>query len=209
MPSSKNRRRTPQQSRSRATVDAILDSVTRTLRKEGTEALTTNRLAQVAGVSIGTLYQYFGSKQDIFDALHDRHFERMAASVQDALTEDEPRTLHDLLAVLVDTVIAVRANDPELHRLLMTTVPRGRPNAAAEAQRLHGTFHRAVARHRHELRDDCDLDRFVFVLASMIQGLTSAAVLSRPPRVGLPEAQDEILIALDAYISLYRRGPAT
>jgi AcrR family transcriptional regulator len=52
-------RRQPQQRRARQTVEAILDAVVRILKREGFQAITTNRVAEVAGVSIGSLYQYF------------------------------------------------------------------------------------------------------------------------------------------------------
>ncbi len=66
---------------------------------------------------------------------------------------------------------------------------------------------RAVDRCREELRDDCTLDHFAFVLATMIQGLTSAALLSRPPGMGLAQTRDEVLTAIDAYVWRYRRSP--
>jgi AcrR family transcriptional regulator len=66
-------RRKPKQPRSRQTVEAILDAVVRILKREGFAAITTNHIAEVAGVSIGSLYQYFPDKRAIFVALHGRH----------------------------------------------------------------------------------------------------------------------------------------
>jgi hypothetical protein len=56
------RRREPRQRRARVTVEAVLDAVVRILKREGFEALTTNRIAEVAGVSIGSVYQYFSAR---------------------------------------------------------------------------------------------------------------------------------------------------
>src|SRR6476620_3538175 len=61
-------RNPPQQSRSRATVSTILDATVRVLDREGADAATTTRIAEVAGVSVGTLYQYFGNRDSILDA---------------------------------------------------------------------------------------------------------------------------------------------
>ena len=62
-------RRAPRQGRSRQTVDAVLAAVPRVIRREGVDAVTTNRIAEAAGVSIGSLYQYFPDKKAIFSAL--------------------------------------------------------------------------------------------------------------------------------------------
>ncbi len=69
-------RKGPQQQRSKVTVSAILDATVRVLEQEGSDAATTSRIAEVAGVSVGTLYQYFANRDAILDALQDREFER-------------------------------------------------------------------------------------------------------------------------------------
>ncbi|ETA07175.1 MULTISPECIES: TetR/AcrR family transcriptional regulator [Gordonia] len=65
-------RKRPRQQRSSFTVEAILEATTQLLDTEGA-ALTTNRIAETAGVSVGSIYQYFGDKQAIFDELAARH----------------------------------------------------------------------------------------------------------------------------------------
>ena len=76
-------RRTPRQARAGSTIEAILDATFQLLETGGVEKLTTNHIAERAGVSIGTLYQYFGGKQDILAALAQRH----AAAVREAIAE--------------------------------------------------------------------------------------------------------------------------
>src|SRR5687767_9201431 len=66
-------RKTASQARSRATVDAILRATAHILVREGYDHLTTNRVADRAGVSIGSLYQYFPGKEALVKALLDRH----------------------------------------------------------------------------------------------------------------------------------------
>jgi len=73
----KSVRRRPKQRRARQTVDAVLDAVVRVLKREGVQGVTTNRIAEVAGVSIGSVYQYFPDKQAIFVALHQRHIDQV------------------------------------------------------------------------------------------------------------------------------------
>jgi AcrR family transcriptional regulator len=72
-------RKPPNQARARATVNAILDATARILAEEGFEAVNTNRVAEVAGVSVGSLYQYFPNKGSLVGAVAVRHTEAMAA----------------------------------------------------------------------------------------------------------------------------------
>ena len=71
------RRRQPTQRRAQETVEAILDAVIRLLKRGGLSAITTNSIAETAGVSIGSVYQYFPDKQAIFIALHERHIHQV------------------------------------------------------------------------------------------------------------------------------------
>lgn len=87
---SEKERRNPRQTRAEGTVDAILEAAFQLLEAEGVDRLTTNRIAARAGVSIGTLYQYFANKQDILAALA----QRRAASVRDTIAETVIRDPH-------------------------------------------------------------------------------------------------------------------
>jgi DNA-binding transcriptional regulator YbjK len=59
-------RRRPKQRRARQTVEAVLDAVAKVLKRDGVKAVTTNRIAEVAGVSIGSVYQYFPDTRDLY-----------------------------------------------------------------------------------------------------------------------------------------------
>ena len=74
-------RKRPRQARSKATVDTILAATARVLVKQGFDGLTTNAVAEAAGVSIGSLYQYFPNKEALVAALIERHVEEMNAAM--------------------------------------------------------------------------------------------------------------------------------
>src|SRR5262245_53276821 len=78
-------RKRPLQTRSRETVEAILTATARILVREGFDRLSTNRVADAAGVSIGSLYQYFPSKEALVAELGERHVEEMVAIVEGEL----------------------------------------------------------------------------------------------------------------------------
>ena len=85
------RRRAPTQRRAHQTVQVVLDAVARVLKRRGALGLTTNRIAEAAGVSIGSLYQYFGDKREILRALRDRHLTEMGQLIERRLVE--PRSM--------------------------------------------------------------------------------------------------------------------
>src|SRR5215831_13437892 len=117
-----SRRRQPKQRRARQTVEAVLDAVVKVLKRDGVDAITTNRIAEVAGVSIGSVYQYFPDKRAIFVALHRRHVDQIDRMVETRLVKHAASSLDDLMHAMVEGMIEAHATDPELHELLMTEV---------------------------------------------------------------------------------------
>lgn len=111
-------RNQPQQPRSRVTVSLILDAAIRILDREGLEALTTSRAAEVAGVSVGTLYQYFAHRDAIIDALQDRELERAGAMLERVLKNPEGRSDRDVARAVLEELLRLYRAAPALHRVL-------------------------------------------------------------------------------------------
>lgn len=193
-------RRHPKQRRARQTVDAILDSVVRVLKREGFNAITTNRIAEVAGVSIGSVYQYFPDKRAIFVALHQRHTEEIDRIVTSTLVEHAASSLDDLVSAMVEAMVDAHSKDPELFELLLTEVPHRAGGARDFADRLHGAFLLAISARAYELKNNRDLDKVVFIVTNMVEALSHAAVLRRPPHMSLANAKKEAVRAVLAYL---------
>src|SRR5271156_1556735 len=169
-------RRRPQQRRARQTVEAILDAVVRILKREGVQAVTTNRVAEVAGVSIGSVYQYFPDKRAIFVALHQRHIEEIDRMVERKLIEHARSSLDELIAAMIEGMIDAHSDDPELYEMLFTEVPHRADGARDFAVRLHGAFLLAISSRAHELKKGRNLDRVVFVVTHMVESLSHGAL---------------------------------
>jgi AcrR family transcriptional regulator len=92
-------RRVPQQARSRARIEDILDAASGLLASTGPEALTTTRIAEHAGISVGSLYQYFPDKGSIVDALARRYLDEFEALMTDFAEAPESG---DLVGSLID-----------------------------------------------------------------------------------------------------------
>jgi AcrR family transcriptional regulator len=194
------RRRQPKQRRARQTVDTVLDAVVRLLKRDGFDAVTTNRIAEVAGVSIGSVYQYFPDKRAIFVALHQRHIEEIDRMVETKLLEHAASSLDELMRAMIEAMVDAHTADPRLYELLLKEVPHRADGTRDFAVRLHGAFLLAISSRTHELNRERDLDKVVFVVTHMLESLSHGAVLRRPAGMSLDEAKKEISKAVLAYL---------
>src|SRR5215475_11789935 len=117
-------RKIPRQERAKATVAALLEATAYVLVREGYARASTNRIAKVAGVNIGSLYQYFPSKDALIAELIDRHLEEIARVLGVGLAEAASAPIPDAVRALVRAHLAIHARDPKLHRALLEQVPR-------------------------------------------------------------------------------------
>jgi len=205
MPIQRSRRRVPRQRRAHETVEAVLDAVTRVLAREGAARLTTNRIAAAAGVSVGSVYQYFADKRAILTALRDRHVAEMAQLVERRLVEHAEAPLAALVAALLEAMIEAHALDPGLYQVLLTQVPPGSGEDPGLEGRLRGAVRLALASRASELDPGARPDKMLFVVTQMMESLAHAVVLHRPPSLSLGAAKQEAIRAVVSYLESYRR----
>jgi AcrR family transcriptional regulator len=191
----------PRQARSRALVEAVLESTARVLVECGYAGTNTNLVAERAGVSIGSLYQYFPNKDSLIAALHERHGREMRAVVETMLATDRPRDLRGHLAVLVHAMLAAHQVEPELHRLLEQEflsfdVPY---NQNPADQSIFRHVRQLLENHRHEVAPR-DLDLATWMALKTMQALVHAAVITPPPRHATPIVEQAIVDMLAGYI---------
>jgi AcrR family transcriptional regulator len=155
-------------------VDALLEATARILIREGFGNASTNRIAEVAGVSVGSLYQYFPSKE----ALVDRHRQEISRAVQGELAEAIKLPLGRAVRKLVAVAVKAHRIDPALHRALTEQIPRvGRLEKAETFNREnYALFQAYLERRRDEIRV-VDLELAAFVCVTSIEALTHTAVL--------------------------------
>src|SRR5580692_2269895 len=94
-------RKSPVQARSTASVDAILEATIQVLLLVGKERLTTTKVAARAGVSVGTLYQYFPNKSALLQAVLKRHMDEVAGAVERVCREQKGNTLEHMATALI------------------------------------------------------------------------------------------------------------
>ncbi len=146
-------RKTASQNRSRLTVDALVEATARVLTKEGYDRASTNKIAAVAGVSIGSLYQYFPSKEALVAAVIDRHTQKLSQVARAALLKVAASPIEIAVRELVAAAIDAHRVDPKLHRVLAEEVPRtGRLENIEAVERNACAFVRGyLEAHRSEI----------------------------------------------------------
>ncbi len=198
---SKPARKQPQQARSRVTVTAILDAMTRILDQEGPDAATTTRVAEVAGVSIGTLYQYFSHRDAILDALQDREFERAMELMENVLASDAQGPGREVAREVIQGLLRLYAAAPGLHRVLALEGLRVTPT-----DRVHAFDMRVVALIRNFLACSAlpirraNVDAAAFVVFQSVRAAMLARMLESPPALDDETLTEELTDMIFMYL---------
>jgi AcrR family transcriptional regulator len=196
-------RKRPRQERSRATVDTVLAATARVLVMRGFDGLTTNAVAEEAGVSIGSLYQYFPNKEALVAALIEKHVEDMNAAILSELVRVAQLPMAEAVRAVIELTIEAHAIEPELHRVLTEQVPRvGRLSKLRE---LDAICHRMVAGLLAARKDELaisDPDTAAFVLVASIEAITHRAALFAPERLRDPRLIDEACALVTRYLGV-------
>ena len=116
--SSQEARKTPKQSRSAVTVEAIFTAAIQVLLRDGPSRLTTTRVATRAGVSVGTIYQYFPNKLALLYALLERHLGSLAKAVEEACEALRGRPVLEMSDELVRVFLDARTAEIETARMI-------------------------------------------------------------------------------------------
>ncbi len=132
-------RKVPKQVRARETQQRFLDAAARVFARHGYSAGTTNRIAEEAGASVGSLYQYFPNKDAILVALVRQHIADGAGLVAARLADAGELPLVERIGVFVDAVLANHTGDPRLHQVLFEEAPRP-PELLEELHTLEGSI---------------------------------------------------------------------
>lgn len=208
---SKTARKQPRQARAQATVNAVLEAAVQVLEREGVDAATTTRIAEVAGVSIGTLYQYFSHRDAIFDALQDREFERALELLRNVLSDGNlARSPSETVKAVVKGLAEMYASCPGLHRLLAIEGLR-----VTKAERVYAFDMRVVGIIRHFLAATGapirrkNVDAAAFVAYQSVRATMLASLLERPPGLGESDLIEELTDLVLRYLVDVPAGSAS
>ncbi|OYU91500.1 MAG: TetR family transcriptional regulator [Bradyrhizobiaceae bacterium PARB1] len=200
----RHHRKTPRQARSLVTVGIILDATALVLVEEGYDRATTNRIAERAGVSIGSLYQYFPNRDALLRALHSRTDKQISDGIWRILAErDEMQPIREMLTIGVRTTINQHANFLPLLQVLMETAS-GRIPVQWPAERWpqkHAVIRGILDKHAGELRTDFNVEAGTLLLPRMVGSAVDAAIAFRPDALASGELERELSTMLSYYLT--------
>ncbi len=194
-------RRTPIQARSAATLQAIHEAAVQLLLREGSDRLTTIRVAERAGVSVGTLYQYYPNKQALLYAVLELHLMALLTSVEQACKSARGEPVPEMVRAVVHAFLDAKLEKPELAAALermnieldgvaLSVTVRRRLRAAvqdlfATAEELHGV----------------SLSTPVFLLMASLAGATRAALEAGAPRSLSKALREQLTVLGESYLT--------
>lgn len=195
-------RREPKQARARATVEAILTATAHILERDGPDGATTNAIAQRAGVSIGSVYQYFGSREALFEELTRRHVAQMQAVLAQALTELLRAPLEQAIQRLMAALITAHRINPRLDHALQRMAPIS-TWLLDEFELLGASMAAAALRSRADLDLD-DPDRVGWLLVTAVGGVIRASLRQRPEVISDPALERDLADLVLGYLGRAR-----
>ena len=198
-------RKQPKQARSRKAVNELIDATAQVIAQRGLAQTTTNHIADRAGVSVGSLYQYFHDKDDLIEALLERLTGEIASALDDTLAQVGDADVQSVVQALLRTALAATNNQENLYlelarnwnQLHTLTVINMLEEHMMEACR------RYILRHHGELKVD-NLPAMLFVVINS----TLFTVMRHQSLANPPISTQELIDALSTMIATYAERPA-
>jgi AcrR family transcriptional regulator len=190
----KRARRTPRQDRSKEVVEAIVQAGLLVLREEGSTQLTTKRIAERAGVAVGSLYQYFADKDDVLEAIFRRQHEEFWDQAVLWVPKLAALPLEQAIGLIVDAGLKRHQKLHEMHpqfymdQSVRYTLSTFNPNGADRASKWVAMI---LDCHRDELA--LPSERAAFLLTRTLGAVLVIAVRERPHYLTDPALRDDLL----------------
>ena len=193
-------RKSPVQARSSASVEAILKATIQVLLKVGKERLTTTRVAARAGVSVGTLYQYFPNKGALLRAALQRHLDEIGAVIESVCREQAGASLEKMATTLVTAFLDAKMKDPKasVALYLVSSDVDGARITRETGQKVSRAIRAMLATAREQLKREPE------VVTSMLQGAMNGVsrrlLESASPELDYERLRDELVFLVCGYL---------
>jgi AcrR family transcriptional regulator len=195
-------RKKPIQGRSKATVEAILEGTIRVLLDEGFETLTTTRVAEVAGVGVGTLYQYFPAKESLLFALLEREMATLEAELVAAIAATQHQSLEARVTATLDALVRHKKAHADLGVMLQAHVPRysGIRVVRATMRRIVSAFAVMIRPSLPGAMDEAEVQLVSMVIVTAVQGAVEGALDLSAATVRRPAFRDALVRLVLGYL---------
>lgn len=194
-------RKTPVQARSTVTVEAISEATIQVLLRHGAERLTTTRVAERAGVSVGTLYQYYPNKQSLLFAVVENHLNRIAARVEAARDACAERPLAEMIRAVVEAFVDAKMERADISVALYRVSSHvGGPELMKRfGRRLRRVVEKMLqtAPDVRSLPDKLAID----VMLAAISGVMRFMMETEPTAAAIGKSREQLVLLCQSYMS--------
>jgi AcrR family transcriptional regulator len=200
-------RKSPVQARSAASVEAILEATIQVLLQVGKEQLTTTRVAARAGVSVGTLYQYFPNKSAMLQAVLRRHLEETSSAVEAVCAQQKGKTVDEMATALMTAFLAAKMRDAKTSAALYSV--SSDVDGAKIAQQMGARSHKAIAGMLDSAMPGFTTDPRLAasMLYGVMVGVSRRLLESAAPERQLPAIREELIFLASTYLKARAARP--
>jgi AcrR family transcriptional regulator len=194
-------RKTPVQARSAVTVEAISEATIQILLTHGSDRLTTTRVADRAGVSVGTLYQYYPNKQSLLFSVLENHLNTVAAAVESACEQVCHKPLADMMREMVEAFVDIKIERADISvALYRVSAGIGGPELMKKiSQRLHRAIERMIGT-APDLESHPDKFAIEMMLAAMSGAMRPVLEAGGSPAM-MRKLREHLVLLCQAYMA--------
>jgi AcrR family transcriptional regulator len=191
-------RKMPVQARSRATFDALIQAATYILTEVGWEGLTTNAIAERAGVNIGSLYQYFPNKEAVITELQRRHAEVIHEQLNQALARlPQQPSLRTAVTQIIEMVIQEHRIAPAVHKAITEELPRTARCLQLDNADLRKQF---LTELKPYMKNVPDPDLAIYMMGIAVHAIIHHTAAERPALLARPDMITELVTLFENYL---------
>jgi AcrR family transcriptional regulator len=194
-------RKTPVQARSTVTVEAISEATIQVLLRHGAERLTTTRVAQRAGVSVGTLYQYYPNKQSLLFAVLENHLDNVMARVEAACESACHKPLAEMIREMVEAFVDAKMKRADISvALYQVSADVGGP---ALLKRISQRSRKAVEAMLQTAQDiKAPPDKFAIdIMLAAMAGAMRSLLEAGPSPATVHKAREQLVLLCQSYMA--------
>ncbi|MBY6239577.1 TetR/AcrR family transcriptional regulator [Methylosinus sp. Sm6] len=200
-------RKSPVQARSAVTVEALHAAAIQVLIQESLSRCTTTRIAERAGASVGSLYQYYPNRDALLAAVLEKHLEGIAAAVERACHEHRGKQLSEMAAAFVVAFLAAKLRDPEEAKALYAVAEeRGGAVLAARMRVRIAAAIAAMLASASDARFD-DPAMVAKIALGALLGPVQALLKEHAPAQVRPRLERELVLLVTAYLQAHQFTP--
>ena len=199
-------RKTPVQARSAITVEAISEATIQVLLTHGMDRFTTTRVAERAGVSVGTLYQYYPNKESLLFAVLEAAMDRVSAAVETACEEASHKPLPDMIRKVVEAFVDAKMDRPDISAALYQVMPNaGGPTLIKRAVQRQRKAIEAMFKTATDTASPPDRFAIDLMCAAMAGAMRSMLEAGASPAV-VRKTREHLVLLCQSYMAAVAAG---